>query len=176
MLLPLTAAAAALAAYSVSGGDESDVGERIGFAASRWGPSQWLMLHLTALNLPRGHCAATDDFERYLHALQAVLPCGECRDHFQIMLRLVPPRSFLRHGRVGAAAYVYACHCTVSHRLGKASCRVPFLHEEERLLREYVKAGSVDSQAILREMRDDARRLGLHEAIRGAVRAWKSLR
>lgn len=150
--------------------EDPPTSSRIGFASDRWGPSQWLMLHLHALNMPRDFGTAVRDFERYLHALQKVLPCKECRDEFGLILQAVPPRHFLKHGRIGAVAYMYLVHCAVSDRTNSVHCTVKFLEEEPKLLNKYVKAFGCNIQETMDELHHDAEERGIHHLLKDGKR------
>lgn len=114
---------------------EPTEGARIGFKPSMFGPMQWRLLHLCALNLPKERGRSTERFKTYLIAVAHVLPCKSCRDDFCDLFDRVNVDEFLRYGRVGAIALMYVLHTIVSVKLGK---RIPSVfEEEEKLLREY---------------------------------------
>jgi hypothetical protein len=144
--------------------DSEDVSQRIGFKPALFGPPQWRMLHMNALNLPRSYGSATAKFYRYLFATADVLPCLSCRVDFGNVLRRVPVQAFLKKGRAGAIALMYTLHCIVSDRLGKSL--QPIFVEEEELLRKYASnVSETDIQLIMEELRYDHKHLGVDKMV-----------
>lgn len=136
LLLSLGLVWACVALSKCTGDSEGDSGgPRVGFRPSLFGPLQWRLLHMCALNLPRQKSRATDKFRAYLISTAHVLPCKSCRDDFCNLFDRVPVDKFLHHGRIGAIVLMYILHTIVSLKLKK---RIPALfEEEEKLLREY---------------------------------------
>ena len=145
---------------------------RVGFKPSLFGPPQWRLLHMNALNLPRHVGKATVKFETYLFATADVLPCLSCREDFGTVLHRVPVRKFLSKGRAGAVALMYVLHSIVSDRLGRKA--QPIFVEEELLLREY--GGNVapeDVPLILAELRSDHKKHGLDKMVSNVFKSYK---
>lgn len=171
-LLVAALGASLLIGSVVTAAADEPTDERIGFRPSEWGPHVWTSLHVMALNLPRNFGAAARAFDRHLHSLAVVLPCRTCRDEFSKVLNFISTRRFLKQGRAGGVVLMHTLHCIVSDRLGKATCNIPFLQEEERLLRTFVKPGSVDVDAVLRQIRADAEDRGVLSLAEKARAAW----
>lgn len=146
---------------------------RIGFAASRWGSLQWTFMHILALNLPPSFGVAVRNFEAYIYSLQKVLPCKECRDEFKEVLRVIPPRPFLKEGRIGAVAWVYTAHCIVSSRVKPAACTVKFLEKERLFLQNYVKPESIDIELEMGRLEAAAATTRIDLSIQAALIKWQ---
>lgn len=143
---------------------------RLGFYSELWGSHYWLTLHLSALNSPRENGTAMKDFEKFLHAIQEVLPCKMCREEFKLMLRTLPPRDFMRHGRIGAVAYVFVLHHNVSLRTGNPNQSIKFLEMERSLLENYTKPFACNIDKIMTDLHNDARDRGIYKLIETANR------
>lgn len=138
---------------------------RIGFDSVLWGPHYWLTLHLSALNTPREFGPTSRDFEQFLYAVSKVLPCGMCRDEFALVLNVLPPHTFIRHGRIGAVAYVYLVHNTVSVRTGNPNQNIKFLQMEEQHLKQYTKPFACNIPQLMRDMYNDAQDKGIYDLL-----------
>lgn len=144
--------------------------ERIAFRATKWGPYIWRSLHVIALNMPRDFGSTAKAFEVYLYDLAKVLPCKTCRVEFSKMLRLIPPRKFLRQGRIGAVALIYTYHDLVSSR-NSDTPRQKFLVEEELLLKDFASA-NVDAAKEMATLEADALARGIKIMIESARVKW----
>jgi Erv1 / Alr family len=157
--------------FTSSQGDEK-LQQRIGFKPLLFGPPQWRMLHMNALNLPREHSMATSKFERYLFATADVLPCASCRVDFGNVLRRVPVRAFLKNGRAGAIALMFVLHTIVSDRLKKPKQEI--FVEEEKLLREYASnVSESDVMSIMEELQYDHKLHKLDNLINKVFNGYK---
>jgi hypothetical protein len=141
-LLIAAVTATVLLSTLVETAQDNDESTRIGFDSTKWGPHVWLHLHLMALNQPTEFGQSCRQFELYLYSLQKSLPCKQCRDEFGVILGVIPPRKFVKYGRIGAVAYMYLIHCIVSNRIkGVTKCQVKFLEKEPELLKTYCLPG-----------------------------------
>lgn len=123
---------------------------------------------MQALNTPREFGSAIRDFERYLFALQKVLPCSECRKEFGLILDELPPRPFFIKGRVGVVAYIYTVHCAISDRLNNVNCHVKFLESERKLLKENTKPFGCVIDEVMEELHNDAHDRDIYRQIQDA--------
>lgn len=159
-------------AFTLTSSSQPDDSNRVGFKPSLFGPPQWRLLHMNALNLPRHYGHAARNFEHYLFATADVLPCLSCREDFASVLRRVPVRAFMNKGRAGAVALMYVLHSIVSDRLGKKS--QPIFVEEELLLKEY--AGNVtpeDVPLILAELKREHKKHGVDKMVSDVFRNYE---
>jgi hypothetical protein len=148
---------------------------RIGMMPEKWGPMVWVSLHLMALNTAREFGSSSRNFDRYLYSLQTVLPCRECRDEMKLIMDTVPPREFIKYGRIGCVAYIYVIHCTVSDRTKGVQCTVKFLDEEQKYLTDYVKPGGVNVGQTMQDLRDDAETHNIARLIEDAQTALRRM-
>jgi|SRR6476646_3789604 len=138
LLLGAITASVLYSAITEAANDPGDA-DKLGFSPKAWGPGVWSFMHICALNLPPEFGTSSREFEHFIFTLQKVLPCKECRDEFQHVLQVISPRSFLKHGRIGAIAFTYVIHCIISSRVKAAECTVKFLETEPKLLKQYMK-------------------------------------
>ena len=94
-----------------------------GYDARKWGPSVWLILHVTAASFP---CEPTaEDRTRvntFVRSLARNLPCGSCRHHFQAAISeggSHPLTSRVLKNRFSFFEWSCAIHNAVNKRLGK---------------------------------------------------------
>ena len=80
-----------------------------------WGPPCWAMMHSLAASVD---ASSRDAFCRFLHGLSALLPCPECKQHFQDFLAEHPPETTVRD-RESASRYCFDLHNRVNDSLGK---------------------------------------------------------
>jgi hypothetical protein len=125
---------------------------RLGFSPIAFGPHFWITMHLVALNLPWHYTADANDFEGYLYAVQKVLPCASCRDHFAVLLKQMPPRPYLKKGRAGAVWYMYTIHRIVTESVTGVPYQIPFLVNEKSMIASYAK--HADAQAEVDKLRN----------------------
>ena len=149
---------------------EQRYAHRIGMSSERFGPHFWLTLHLIALNQPRdGDGAAVSNFSNYVRALQPMIPCKMCRDEFGVMIKALPPEEFVKHGRIGAVAYIYTIHHIVSMRIGNPNQNIKLLEMEPKYLKDYTKPFSCDIDKMMNDLHRQADERGIHALITKAV-------
>ena len=87
----------------------------------RWGSHAWAMLHAVSFGLPED-CILSESHQRsfctFLRALSDLLPCEQCRAHFQEEIRARPPEERCSHANE-ARLYLWELHNRVNERLGK---------------------------------------------------------
>lgn len=145
---------------------------RVGFRSQLWGPHLWKFMHILTLNQPRISC--NEPFEEFMYSLQGVLPCKSCRDEFEAVLKQIPPKKFLKYGRIGCVGYIYLIHGIVSKRLNNSYVRPPFLQEEYNLLRDYVKLGAVNIDEFMQMLHEDAAKHKILERVDKETIKWFS--
>ncbi|ORZ00807.1 ERV/ALR sulfhydryl oxidase domain-containing protein [Syncephalastrum racemosum] len=81
------------------------------------GRSTWKLLHTMVAQYPED---PKDDeraaLEQFITLLSRLYPCGECAEHFQLLLDKYPPQT---SSRISASQWACAIHNKVNERLGK---------------------------------------------------------
>ncbi len=90
------------------------------FPPSTWGPSAWLLIHLTALRYPER--PTTDDkkrFSAFIKSLQYVLPCEGCCKGFQKIIEATQFGPATLRDRDALFEWTVIAHNMVNQKLGK---------------------------------------------------------
>ncbi|CEH19578.1 thiol oxidase [Ceraceosorus bombacis] len=87
-------------------------------AKAELGRATWKFLHTMTLRFPDEPSASDREaLLSFFHLFSRLYPCGECAEHFQQLLRDLPPQT---SSRLAAAGWLCAAHNRVNARLGKA--------------------------------------------------------
>ncbi|KAI8377823.1 ERV/ALR sulfhydryl oxidase domain-containing protein [Radiomyces spectabilis] len=81
------------------------------------GRSTWKLLHTMVARYPEE--PTTDEREalgQFIKLLSRLYPCGECAEHFQLLLEQYPPQTA---SRIAASQWACAIHNKVNERLHK---------------------------------------------------------
>lgn len=65
-----------------------------------WGPKLWFVMEHFALHFP--NCPTIKDqqyYKQFYESLQYVLPCPNCKEHYQHVLNLVPIDNYLLNSK-----------------------------------------------------------------------------
>jgi len=75
-------------------------------AKAELGRAAWKVLHTTFARFPeKPNTEEKDALRQYVHLFQRLYPCGECSDHFSLILKQYPPQVSSRN-----AAAAWGCH------------------------------------------------------------------
>jgi hypothetical protein len=99
----------------------------------------WMALHGMAINLPKKpHSVRLEQFIQHLYKLKNAMSCKNCKRHFAILLKQIPPKRFAKYGRIGIIVLMYIYHSIVNKSLKHKN--IPFMQLENKLLRRHVLA------------------------------------
>lgn len=81
------------------------------------GRATWRFLHTMTLRYPDHPTPSQrETLTTFFHTFSLLYPCGECANHFQALLKEMPPQT---SSRLAAAGWLCAAHNKVNERLGK---------------------------------------------------------
>lgn len=112
----------------------------------RWGPATWHALHAITIGFPTH--PSTAERRRYVEffgAVGMVLPCGQCRDHFQ---RQVAQHPVDARSRASLVRWLFTLHNEVNHRSGKPT------FEYDEFIDQYVSRDSAMAVELREEPTD----------------------
>lgn len=83
-----------------------------------WGPSLWDLLFYISFHADLSeHCA---DIQHLFQLLEVVLPCSNCRRHYALYRKEVPPTTRInKKQKESAAQWLWTIHDMVNQNLGK---------------------------------------------------------
>tara|TARA_Y100000741_G_scaffold362686_1_gene348938 strand:- start:7642 stop:8229 length:588 start_codon:yes stop_codon:yes gene_type:complete len=83
-----------------------------------WGPSLWDLLFYISFNIDLSeHCA---DIQHLFQLLEVILPCSQCRRHYALYRKEVPPTTIInKRVKESAAQWLWTIHDMVNQNLGK---------------------------------------------------------
>lgn len=116
--------------------------EEMQFTPSVWGPFFWHTIHIAALGYPKNPTytdkrAAKEFFE----ALQFMLPCGVCRDHYANHIKSKPISTFLDK-RADLFRWTIDIHNEVNRSLNKPQWT------EQEVMAYYARLGRRDRSPV----------------------------
>jgi hypothetical protein len=86
-------------------------------SVAEWGPAAWKFLHAVTFSYPETPSLNEQvAVEQLFASLRYVLPCAQCRTHFEAELRAHPPDT---RSRATLSAWLVDLHNRVNRRLGK---------------------------------------------------------
>jgi hypothetical protein len=86
-------------------------------AKAELGRATWRFLHTMTLRFPEKPTQSDrDTLLRFMHDFSRLYPCGECAEHFQALLKELPPQT---SSRMASALWLCSAHNKVNERLGK---------------------------------------------------------
>lgn len=111
-----SSAAPALAAADGNSAFASKMGNET--AKAELGRATWRFLHTMTLRFP-DHPTPEQrtTLSTFFHSFALLYPCGECANHFQELLKELPPQT---SSRMAASLWLCSAHNRVNKRLGKA--------------------------------------------------------
>lgn len=84
-----------------------------------WGPVFWCTLHLVSMGYPETPTYSEKRAAKeFYSSLIYLLPCPECRSHFQEIFQVMPVDTWLDN-RASLTEWVWMLHNRVNERLGK---------------------------------------------------------
>ena len=101
---------------------KEDYSSKNGMMPKTWGPATWHLLHSTSFNYPvEPTIENKQNYRKFVHNLQHILPCGKCRENYKKNLQSMPLT--LRHmkSRNTFSKYIYKLHEKTNKMLHKPS-------------------------------------------------------
>ena len=82
-----------------------------------WGPAAWKFLHSVTFNYS-DHPSLNEqrNMEQFFYSLKNLLPCDECKNHFENEIRLHPPDT---RSKETISSWLVDIHNRINRRLGK---------------------------------------------------------
>jgi FAD-linked sulfhydryl oxidase len=112
-----------------------------------WGPNAWKFLHTLTFQYPINPSLKEQrDAENLFSSFSTLLPCEQCRQHYDELLQLYPPQA---QSRLSLATWLVDIHNRVNAKLGKQSMhfdQAQALYSTQCLTRACQK--SVDSEKL----------------------------
>lgn len=98
-------------------GDNTD---RANIHPKYWGSQFWKVMHMCTYTYPTNPTKEQQDaMKNFFEALEHVLPCSECRNHFSKMIKKQKPIKDHLYSQEALTKWLIDCHNEVNQKKGK---------------------------------------------------------